>query len=134
MAKKATWTIIYLSFGLKAVTTNFFFLISSTYLVIRRAPIVVYNLQLSFCSKMLILILLLIRKTISNAISILMSIKKKVSSKNQDFLVLLSIKKNVIIIPNVSRVKPSISKLQLQFFEFEDLVFWQTLGSLYSSH
>lgn len=56
----------------------------------------------------LTLTLLKVKNNILKAISILMTANKKVSSKNQDFLSLLSIKKEAITILKVSSLLPLI--------------------------
>lgn len=77
------------------------FLTNLTCLVISRAFLLVYSLYLGFQSLKLIWILLKIRKNISKAISILLLDNNKFFLKTQDFLSLLSIGKETIIILKV---------------------------------
>lgn len=93
--------------GLKTLVANFFVLTNSIYLVIKRILIIKYNLYLSFSSMKLILPLFKVRNNIFREIFILMSINKKVSSKNQNLLFISFTKKEAITIPQI----PSILSL-----------------------
>lgn len=78
-----------LSSGSKAVAANSFFLTNTTYLVMRKALAVVYDLYLSSQFLILILTLLKVRKGIFKRTFILVSANRKVFSKERNFLSLL---------------------------------------------
>lgn len=85
---ETTWLTKASSFRSKVVTVNFFFSISSSYLIVRIASIVICNLKKRFQSIKLTLTILKIKNDILNIISILRLSNRKVSSKNRVLLFL----------------------------------------------
>lgn len=86
----------------RAIAINSFFPTNSIYLVVKKVLVVVYDLYLSSQLLKLTLTFLKIRKDILKAIFILISVNKKVFSKNRNFLSLSFIEKKTIIVLKVS--------------------------------
>lgn len=101
------WTTKVLFSRSKALVVNFFFFTKSIYLIIRRTLVIVYNLHLSFQLLKLISMLLKVRKNIPKITFIVISVNRKVSLKNQDFLFLSSIEKKAITILKFFSLLPS---------------------------
>lgn len=81
-SKKSYINYKVLLFKLKAITTNSFFLINFTCLVVSKALIVVYNLQLNIQLVKLIIILFKIMNNILKAMLILISVNEIIFLKN----------------------------------------------------
>lgn len=101
LIRKAIWTKKVSSFKFRAAITNVFFPICSTRLMVKKALTIVYNLYLSFCFMKLTLTLLKVKKIIPKATFILILANRNISSKNQDFASVLTIKKQAITISKV---------------------------------
>lgn len=115
--RKVIYTIKVSSFESRVAVANSFFPTSSTCLIVGNVSIVVYDFQLSFHSKKLISALLMMRKSMLNTIYILISAIKKVFSKIQGLLALLSIKKDAITIRKVLRLEPLIFWVPISVFQ-----------------
>ena len=85
-------------FRSRAITTNFYFFISSTCLVVRSTSSIIYNLYYKSWAWKLMSTLFMIRKDILSTMSGLTSINKKLSSKNLFLLFLFDREKIEITI------------------------------------
>lgn len=106
-----------------AVLANFFWLMSSTWLVVNKTSIVMYNLQVSFLAPNWKSVLLKIKKDIFKITSILMSASQKVPTKNQTLLRLSWSKNLVKVISWVFRSKLSFFSALILIFEVMRLSF-----------
>lgn len=115
MAKKVTWIIKFSFSASRAATANSLFETHSTFLIVKRALVMLYDLQMSFWSLNLNSTLFKVGKDIFNATCILILANKKVSWKKLDFLSLLSTWEKAMIIS-------SDFTLLLFFFQIVSLV------------